>query len=67
MPEESETPWYAEHANLALTAAYMESQGSTIGDIVYMVAKPWKFNEEFSMARHELELELGLPQDLQQL
>ena len=68
MPEEikTETPWYADHTNLAMCAGYMESQGSSISDVIYMLSKPWKFAEEYSMARHAHEVEIALPPELRQ-
>lgn len=40
-------PWWADHTNLALLA---EEMGDA-DDIVYMLEKPWKFDQEFKAAQ----------------
>lgn len=40
--------WYDDRLNLAQLARYMEQQDdSTCDDVVYMLEKPWKFEEEW--------------------
>jgi hypothetical protein len=55
-----DTPWWADHYNLATTARYMFGQGSDQEDVLYMITKPWKFTDEFEAAQAELELEMDL-------
>lgn len=49
--------WWDDHANLALTASFMDSQGgySIPEDIIYMLEKPWKYDDEYKAAVKGLE------------
>lgn len=44
------TAWYEDHRNLALLARYMSEQGDSVEDVVYMLEKPWKFEDEWLSA-----------------
>jgi hypothetical protein len=54
------TEWWDDHNNLAMTAVFMLRQGSAPDDVVYMLEKPWKHNDDFNLARAEADL----PNDL---
>lgn len=42
--------WYDDRVNLALLARYMEQQGDSASDVVYMLEKPWKFQDDWREA-----------------
>ena len=52
--------WWDDHRNLAITAAFMNAQGHSMDDVLYMLSKPWKHNDDFNLAQTEL----SLPEDL---
>lgn len=49
-------PWWSDHQNLAMTAEFMKNQGQSVDDIIYMISKPWKHNDDFNLASAEIEL-----------
>ena len=53
-------PWWADHQNLALTGYFMAAQGHEIGDILYMLEKPYKHNDDFELAKAEQDLPFDL-------
>lgn len=55
-----DSPWWNDHQNLALTAAFMFRQGHSEGDVIYMLEKPWKHDDDFALAQAEV----SLPEDL---
>ena len=52
----SEMPWWADLQKLALTAAFMERQGHSFSDILYMLDKPWKHDDDYNLAQAEADL-----------
>jgi len=52
----TEPHWWDDHRNLAMVAEFMQRQGHDFPDIVYMLAKPWKHNDDFNLAVAELNL-----------
>lgn len=48
-------PWFTDHANLALLAAWMLGDDYTGRDVVKMLEKPWNWEREFTQARLEAE------------
>jgi hypothetical protein len=61
MTTSEETPWWADHNQLALTAAFMDRQGGSVSDIIYMLERPEKHNDDHNLAVAELDL----PEELQ--
>lgn len=55
-----EAPWWADHQKLAITAEFMVRQDATMSDVLYMLSKPWKHNDDYALA----EAELALPEEL---
>jgi hypothetical protein len=51
--------WWMDHRNLALTARFMMSQTASIEDVLYMLEKPWKHDDDYNLA----EVELSLPEN----
>lgn len=51
-----ETQWWEDHAKLALTARFMLRQEHTVEDVLYMLEKPWKHNDDYNLAEAELSL-----------
>ena len=52
----SEPQWWEDHRNLALVAAFMFRQGHTEDQVVYMIEKPWKHNDDYNLAVAERDL-----------
>lgn len=59
---ETEPPWYANHHNLALTAAFMAKQqddlppSEVLEHVLYMLERPDKHSDDFNLAQAEQEL-----------
>ena len=53
----NELPWYCDHANLVILTEYMARDGATGDEVAEAVRKPWKYTDEFDLAR------LGAPGD----
>lgn len=51
--------WWMNHANLATLAEWMFQRGDSPADVVYMLEKPWKFEDEFKQARTATEEEMA--------
>ena len=49
-------PWWADHQKIAMTAEFMKSQGHSLDDIIYMVEKPWKHDDDYNLAQAEVDL-----------
>jgi hypothetical protein len=49
-------PWWADHAKLALTAQFMVRQGHSVEDVLYLLEKPGKHNDDYNLAEAELSL-----------
>lgn len=43
--------WYEDHHNLAAVARHMNEQGDGIAEVVYMLEKPWKFEDEWRRSK----------------
>ena len=52
MPE----PWWSDHEKLAMTAEFMKSQDHSLEDIIYMLQKPWKHDDDYNLAQAEADL-----------
>jgi hypothetical protein len=50
MTTETETNWFADHANVVMLTAYMADSGYDAGEVAYAVEKPWKFEDQFNEA-----------------
>jgi hypothetical protein len=46
-------PFWSDHSNLAVLARYLFKQGYSEDDIIYMLEKPWKYEDEFIIANAE--------------
>lgn len=46
----SRETWWADHNNLALVAEHMMDNGDSAETIVYMLTKPWKYEDEYRKA-----------------
>jgi hypothetical protein len=63
--EETNLPWWSNHENLALTAEFMARQqddlptNEVLSNILYMLSKPWKHNDDYNLASAEVELPNG--------
>jgi hypothetical protein len=53
-------PWWTDHRNITLTAEFMNAQGHSVEEIIYMAEKPWKHNDDYNLAQAEIDL----PNDL---
>ena len=53
-------PWWADHEKLAMTAEFMRRQDHSLEDIIYMLSKPWKHDDDYNLAQAEVDL----PHDL---
>lgn len=49
-------PWWQDHDKLAMTARFMERQGHSWDDIIYMIEKPWKHGDDYNLAQAESEI-----------
>lgn len=41
----TEQQWWADHENLAEVARRMHNEGDEVSEILYMLEKPWKFED----------------------
>jgi hypothetical protein len=57
--DDYQLPWWIDHQNLAMTAQFMLNKGQSVEDIIYMVEKPWKHNDDFNLASAEVDLPNG--------
>lgn len=54
--------WWDDHRNLALTAEFMARQqddmhaNDVLANIIYMLEKPWKHNDDYNLAQAESEI-----------
>lgn len=48
--------WWNDHNNLALVAQHMMDNGDGPESIVYMLSKPWKYEDEYRAAMAALVL-----------
>ena len=54
------SPWWADHRNLTMTAEFMRTQDHSLEDIIYMLEKPWKHDDDYNLAQVEVDLPLDL-------
>jgi hypothetical protein len=50
--------WYTDHRNLAQVADFMYKNGDTVENIIYMLEKPWKYDDTFSLSDATLDAEI---------
>ena len=46
-----ELPWYAHHENLVLLVHFLAENGNSGQEVADAVEKPWKYRDEYDLAR----------------
>jgi hypothetical protein len=52
--------WYTDHRSIHLTALFMVAvRQASVGDVLDLIEKPWKFTDEYAAALRWREVGLG--------
>jgi len=58
---ETTQPWWEDHQKLCMTAEFMARQQEgdpkqALSNVIYMLEKPWKHDDDYSLAQAEADL-----------